>query len=143
MYKAKIDRIEADGSRTSMDLQPTSERLAEMRLAVQTAYRMGRKDTLRYATQSIGEAHCDSATVDRFSELIWSGIGSEATSGFIGSGYHPPLKTQSQGMRTKYRLVVQEMLSAVGDAMALALEEAPPDPVDYDAIVRAATMEEI
>jgi len=93
---------------------------------------MGRKDARRYAARSTGEAHVDSQTVERIAALIWTAT-RQAT---LPSQYDDLCDRE----RTKLRIVAQEALSAVGAALLRALDEAPDEPVNIEAIARAAEM---
>lgn len=98
--------------------------------AARAAYRMGRKDARRYAAQSIGEAHVDSQTVERFAQMLLSTEHGDSTM----------FEDLKHRMQIKYKIIVQEMLSTVGAALLRSLDEAASDPVDFEAIARAAEM---
>lgn len=94
------------------------------------AYRMGRKDALRYAKRSTGDAHVDSNTVDLVASLIWVAVRGDEADPFVELDFYQQARLQA---------VARMALTSVGRAMIRALEEAPPDPVSFDAIVLAAT----
>lgn len=98
--------------------------------SARTAYRMGRKDARRYVSRSVGEAHVDSQTVERFARMLWSTEHGDSTL----------FEDLGSRMQVKYRMIVQEMLSTVGAAVLRHLDEAPDEPVCIEAIARAAEM---
>ena len=98
--------------------------------AVRTAYRMGRKDARRYVSRSVGEAHVDSATVERFARILWS----------TEHGCSTLFEDLGSRMQTKYRMIVQEMLSTIGAVVLRHLDESCDEPVNIEAIARAAEM---
>ena len=98
--------------------------------AAMAAYRMGRKDARRYAARSTSESHVDSQTVERIATLIWT-----ATRGATLPSQYGDLCDREQA---RLRMVAQKALSAVGEALLRALDEAPEEPVNIEAIARAA-----
>ncbi len=93
------------------------------------AYRMGRKDSARYAEASVRSAHVDSQTVNKIASLVWASISDSCE--------RDPFEALSQVRQTKLRFIAHRALEMVGAALSRALEEAPPDPVSFEAIVRA------
>jgi len=98
--------------------------------AARTAYRLGRKDARRYIVRVIGGAHTDSQTVDRFAKMIWS----------LNGGDNVVFEDLSQTCQTKMKMIAQEMLSTIGAAVTRGLDKAPDEPVNIEAIARAAEM---
>lgn len=96
--------------------------------AARTAYRMGRKDARRYVSQSVGAAHTDSQTVKRLAAMAHS----------IAEGDAILFEDLSKTNQTKLKMMVQEMLSAIGAAVLRHLDAAPKDPVSFEAIANAA-----
>lgn len=97
--------------------------------AAKTAYSMGRKDARRYASQSVGAAHTDTQTIERFAAMAHSiAEGDDAI----------PFENLSKTNQTKLKMLVQEMLSAIGAAVLRHLDAAPKDPVSFEAIANAA-----
>ena len=97
--------------------------------AVRCAYRMGRKDTRRYAENSIAKLHTDVATVERIASLMWScndGLERE------------PFEVLGKTRQTKYKVVAQEAMHSVFDSMIRHIDNVPVEPVDIDAIIMAA-----
>jgi hypothetical protein len=93
------------------------------------AYRMGRKDGACYAEASVRSAHVDSQTVDKIASLVWASISDNCE--------RDPFEVLSQVRQTKLRFVAHRALEMISAALSRALEESPPDPVSFEAIVRA------
>lgn len=95
--------------------------------AARIAYRMSRKDALRYAAKITGEAHTDQNTAERMAKMIHS----------LAEGDSILFEDLSKTNQTKLKMIAQEMISSVGAVLLRALKEAP-ETIDFEAVARAA-----
>lgn len=100
--------------------------------AARTAYHMGRKDARRYMDRSFGEVRTDSITVDALASMLWAAA--------RGATLPSQFEDLADKQQTKLRMVVREGLSRIVEAARRHIDECPDEPVNIEAIARAAEM---